>query len=140
MGRLDVAMFNAILRESAEEMPTDPVSDPISDSKVLPIPASKSSFGAGVQLKNAVSNGFPVLYVQHLILFPYIYGELVYVLQKYAFMELRSKTDMLDTVESTNTCKFGLLICFTATEVYSFKEAKCLHLVISCSKCYVNRK
>ena len=56
MRRLDVAMFNAILRESAEEMPTDPVSDPISDSKVLPIPVGKSSFGAGVQLKNAVSN------------------------------------------------------------------------------------
>ncbi|XWS69208.1 hypothetical protein CRYUN_Cryun04dG0159800 [Craigia yunnanensis] len=56
VGRLDVAMFNAILRESAEEMPTDPVSDPISDSKVLPIPAAKSSFGAGVQLKNAVGN------------------------------------------------------------------------------------
>lgn len=55
MNRLDVAMFNAILRENAEEMPTDPVSDPISDSNVLPIPAGKSSFGAGVQLKNAVS-------------------------------------------------------------------------------------
>lgn len=55
MGRLDVAMFNAILRENAEEMPTDPVSDPISDSKVLPIPAGKSSFGAGAQLKNAAS-------------------------------------------------------------------------------------
>ncbi|XVE74808.1 hypothetical protein DITRI_Ditri12bG0048100 [Diplodiscus trichospermus] len=54
--RLDVAMFNAILRESDEEMPTDPVSDPISDSKVLPIPAGKSSFGAGVQLKNAIGN------------------------------------------------------------------------------------
>ncbi|EEF47506.1 uncharacterized protein LOC8278411 [Ricinus communis] len=54
--RLDVAMFNAILRESAEEMPTDPVSDPISDPKVLPIPAGKSSFGAGAQLKNAVGN------------------------------------------------------------------------------------
>uniref|UniRef100_A0A2P2JZB1 Uncharacterized protein MANES_13G017200 n=1 Tax=Rhizophora mucronata TaxID=61149 RepID=A0A2P2JZB1_RHIMU len=56
VGRLDVAMFNAILRESAEEMPTDPVSDPISDPKVLPIPAGKSSFGAGAQLKNAVGN------------------------------------------------------------------------------------
>ncbi|OMP00224.1 hypothetical protein COLO4_12824 [Corchorus olitorius] len=56
VSRLDVAMFNAILRESAEEMPTDPVSDPISDSKVLPIPAGKSSFGAGVQLKNAIGN------------------------------------------------------------------------------------
>ncbi|XP_044488126.1 uncharacterized protein LOC123212940 [Mangifera indica] len=54
--RLDVAMFNAILRESAEEMPTDPVSDPISDPKVLPIPAGKSSFGAGAQLKNAIGS------------------------------------------------------------------------------------
>ncbi|KAK9277706.1 hypothetical protein L1049_007253 [Liquidambar formosana] len=56
VSRLDVAMFNAILRESADEMPTDPVSDPISDSKVLPIPAGKSSFGAGAQLKNAIGN------------------------------------------------------------------------------------
>ncbi|KAG6712578.1 hypothetical protein I3842_05G110300 [Carya illinoinensis] len=54
--RLDVAMFNAILRESAEEIPTDPVSDPISDSKVLPVPAGKSSFGSGAQLKNAIGN------------------------------------------------------------------------------------
>ncbi|XP_057949540.1 uncharacterized protein LOC131144722 [Malania oleifera] len=54
--RLDVAMLNAILRESDEEMPTDPVSDPICDSKVLPIPAGKSSFGAGAQLKNAVGS------------------------------------------------------------------------------------
>lgn len=53
--RLDMAMFNAILRESAEEMPTDPLSDPISDSRVLPIAAGKSSFGAGVELKNCVS-------------------------------------------------------------------------------------
>ncbi|KAI9168962.1 hypothetical protein LWI28_004552 [Acer negundo] len=56
VSRLDVAMFNAILRESAEEMPTDPLSDPVSDSKVLPIPAGKSSFGAGAQLKNAIGN------------------------------------------------------------------------------------
>ncbi|TYH96358.1 hypothetical protein ES332_A12G171500v1 [Gossypium tomentosum] len=56
VGRLDVAMFNAILRESVDEMPTDPVSDPICDSKVLPIPAGKSSFWAGVQLKNAIGN------------------------------------------------------------------------------------
>lgn len=62
VSRLDVAMFNAILRESAEEMPTDPVSDPIFDSKVLPIPAGKSSFGAGAQLKNAVSSQAPVVY------------------------------------------------------------------------------
>jgi hypothetical protein len=52
---LDVAMFNAILRESDDEIPTDPVSDPITDPKVLPIPSGKFSFGAGVQLKNAVS-------------------------------------------------------------------------------------
>ncbi|KAK8522578.1 hypothetical protein V6N13_115541 [Hibiscus sabdariffa] len=56
VGRLDVAMFNAILRESADEMPTDPISDPLSDSKVLPIPAGRSSFGAGVQLKNSIGD------------------------------------------------------------------------------------
>lgn len=56
MGRLDIAMFNAILRGSDDEMPTDPVSDPISDSKVLPIPAGKSGFRAAIQLKNAVSS------------------------------------------------------------------------------------
>lgn len=54
VGRLDVAMFNAILRESAEDMPTDPLSDPIADLRVLPIPAGKSSFGAGAQLKNTI--------------------------------------------------------------------------------------
>lgn len=56
LGRLDVAMFNAILRESADEIPTDPVSDPISDAKVLPIASGEASFGAGAQLKNAVRN------------------------------------------------------------------------------------
>ncbi|GER25900.1 nucleolar protein gar2-related [Striga asiatica] len=56
IGRLDVAMFNAILRESAYEIPTDPVSDPILESKVLPIPAGDLSFGSGAQLKNAVGN------------------------------------------------------------------------------------
>ncbi|KAL2903597.1 Myosin-H heavy chain [Bienertia sinuspersici] len=54
--RLDVAMLNAILRDSDEDMPTDPMSDPISEPKVLPIPAGKSSFGAGAQLKNAVGS------------------------------------------------------------------------------------
>lgn len=54
VARLDVAMFNAILRESADDIPTDPVSDPISDAEVLPIPSGKASFGAGAQLKNAV--------------------------------------------------------------------------------------
>lgn len=56
VARLDVAMFNAILRESSDEIPSDPVSDPISDLKVLPIPAGKSSFGAGAQLKSAIGN------------------------------------------------------------------------------------
>ncbi|CAH1414878.1 unnamed protein product [Lactuca virosa] len=54
VGRLDVAMFNAILRESEEDMPTDPLSDPIGDLRVLPIPAGRSSFGAGAQLKNTI--------------------------------------------------------------------------------------
>lgn len=56
VSRLDVAMFNAILRESADDIPTDPVSDPISDPKVLPVPAGKSCFGSGAQLKNAIGN------------------------------------------------------------------------------------
>ncbi|GER31344.1 hypothetical protein STAS_07332 [Striga asiatica] len=56
IARLDVAMFNAILRESADEIPTDPIADPISDAEVLPIPAGKASFGAGAQLKNAIGN------------------------------------------------------------------------------------
>ncbi|KAL4570119.1 hypothetical protein LXL04_025770 [Taraxacum kok-saghyz] len=54
VGRLDVAMFNAILRESEEDMPTDPLSDPIGDLRVLPIPSGRSSFGAGAQLKNTI--------------------------------------------------------------------------------------
>lgn len=56
VARLDVAMFNAILRESADDIPTDPVSDPIGDAEVLPIPAGRASFGAGAQLKNAIGN------------------------------------------------------------------------------------
>ncbi|KAF5207983.1 nucleolar-like protein [Thalictrum thalictroides] len=47
-------MFNAILRESVDDIPTDPISDPIRDSKVLPIPAGNSSVGVGAQLKNVV--------------------------------------------------------------------------------------
>lgn len=58
INRLDVAMFNAILRESANEMPTDPVSDPIVDQKVLPVPAGDLSFGSGAKLKNSVSTTF----------------------------------------------------------------------------------
>ena len=45
-------MFNAILRDS--ETPTDPISDPITDSRVLPIATRTLSFGTGAQLKNAV--------------------------------------------------------------------------------------
>ncbi|CAN6453860.1 unnamed protein product [Victoria cruziana] len=56
VARLDVAMFNAILRQSENEIPTDPVSDPITDSNVLPIPAGDLSFGSGAQLKNAVGH------------------------------------------------------------------------------------
>lgn len=44
--RLDFALFNAILRKSIDEIPTDPVAYPISDVEVLPIPAGKASFGA----------------------------------------------------------------------------------------------
>ncbi|KAG4180335.1 hypothetical protein ERO13_A10G159800v2 [Gossypium hirsutum] len=56
VARLDVAMFNAVLRDSGDEIPTDPMSDPISDLLVLPVPAGKASFGAGAQLKNAIGN------------------------------------------------------------------------------------
>lgn len=63
MARLDVAMFNAILRESDDEIPTDPMSDPIGDSKVLPVPIGELSFGAGAQLKNAVSKITVLLYI-----------------------------------------------------------------------------
>ncbi|XP_058187971.1 uncharacterized protein LOC131304653 [Rhododendron vialii] len=56
MARLNVAMFNGILRESDDEIPTDPVSVPISEAKVLPIPVGKSSFGAGALLKDAIGN------------------------------------------------------------------------------------
>ncbi|KAK3130392.1 hypothetical protein QOZ80_6BG0492930 [Eleusine coracana subsp. coracana] len=56
VARLDVAMFNAILRESANEIPSDPISDPIIDSRVLPIAAGDLSFGSGAQLKNSVGN------------------------------------------------------------------------------------
>ncbi|KAM3258328.1 hypothetical protein ACQJBY_050222 [Aegilops geniculata] len=56
VGRLDVALFNAILRESENEIPSDPISDPILDSRVLPILAGNLSFGSGAQLKNAVGS------------------------------------------------------------------------------------
>ncbi|XP_006287137.2 uncharacterized protein LOC17884315 [Capsella rubella] len=52
--RLDVAMFNAILREWAHQISSDAVSDPIADPSVLPIPAGVLSFESGVKLKNTV--------------------------------------------------------------------------------------
>ncbi|KAI3503548.1 hypothetical protein L1887_31992 [Cichorium endivia] len=54
--RLDVAMFNAILRGPTDSGPVEPVSDPISDSRVLPVPSGKLSFGAGAQLKKTIGN------------------------------------------------------------------------------------
>jgi len=54
VAHLDIAMFNAILRESENEIPTDTISDPIVDSRVLPILADDLSFGSGTQLKNSV--------------------------------------------------------------------------------------
>ncbi|KAL9254361.1 hypothetical protein AKJ16_DCAP05596 [Drosera capensis] len=56
VARLDVAIFNAILRESEHETPSDPVSDPILDTRALPISAGDLSFGSGAQLKKAVGN------------------------------------------------------------------------------------
>ncbi|CAM0951974.1 unnamed protein product [Alopecurus aequalis] len=56
VARLDVALFNAILRESENEIPSDPISDPIVDSRVLPIPAGHLSFGSGAQLKNSIGS------------------------------------------------------------------------------------
>ncbi|XP_076888145.1 uncharacterized protein LOC143538467 [Bidens hawaiensis] len=56
VARLDAAMFNAILRESSREISTDSVSDPVTVSRVLPIPAGDLSFGSGAQLKKAVGS------------------------------------------------------------------------------------
>ena len=67
VARLDVAMFNAILRESSHEIPTDPISDPIVDSKILPIPAGDLSFGSGAQLKNSVRIGIDINWFYYLI-------------------------------------------------------------------------
>lgn len=54
--RLDVAMFNGILRDSEDDPPTDPLADPITDLSVLPIPIGGLTFGAGSHLKNVVSD------------------------------------------------------------------------------------
>ncbi|KAH8945333.1 hypothetical protein BDL97_12G036500 [Sphagnum fallax] len=52
--RLDVALLNGILRNPANNFPSDPFADPIMDLSVLPIPIGALSFGAGSQLKNVV--------------------------------------------------------------------------------------
>jgi len=49
-----VAMFNGILRDPEDDVPTDPLSDPITDLSVLPIPIGSLTFGAGSHLKNVV--------------------------------------------------------------------------------------
>lgn len=48
-------MFNGILRDPEDDAPTDPLSDPITDLSVLPIPNGSLTFGAGSHLKNVVS-------------------------------------------------------------------------------------
>jgi hypothetical protein len=53
--RLDIAMFNGIMRNPEDDSPTDPLADPITDLSVLPIPVGALTFGAGSQLKNAVT-------------------------------------------------------------------------------------
>ncbi|CAK9226911.1 unnamed protein product [Sphagnum jensenii] len=54
--RLDVAMFNGILRDPDDDAPTDPLADPITDLSVLPIPIGGLTFGAGSHLNNVVVN------------------------------------------------------------------------------------
>ncbi|KAF5186687.1 nucleolar-like protein, partial [Thalictrum thalictroides] len=72
VNRLDVAMFNAILRKSVDDIPTDPISNPIRDSKVLPIPAGNSSVGLGAQLKNVERKTLTVSHLRH-----YLNSELI---------------------------------------------------------------
>ncbi|GAB2227979.1 hypothetical protein Droror1_Dr00009808 [Drosera rotundifolia] len=69
VARLDVAMFNAILRESEHETPSDPVSDPILDTRALPISAGDLSFRSGAQLKKAVRGPVCILFGSYLVLF-----------------------------------------------------------------------
>eukprot|EP01018_Ginkgo_biloba_P008135 Gb_20100 [translate_table: standard] len=86
VARLDVAMFNAILRESEDDMPTDPISDPISDPNVLPISIGKLSFGAGAQLKNAVGSSLCCLIsVVHSILSICFFLSLFYFMSCHAY-------------------------------------------------------
>lgn len=108
MSRLDVAMFNAVLRESAEEMPTDPVSDPISDSKVLPIPAGKSSFGSGAQLKNAVRTFISLSSFTTLIssFFHYVLTSLILVSVLFLVLSVYLRIRAKVTVENLSIVKY----------------------------------
>lgn len=45
IARLDVALFNALLRDPRIDGPTDPISDPLTEPRALPIPAGKLTFG-----------------------------------------------------------------------------------------------
>jgi hypothetical protein len=45
IARLDVALFNALLRDPRIDDPTDPISDPLTEPSALPIPAGKLTFG-----------------------------------------------------------------------------------------------
>ena len=51
VAHLDIAMFNAILRESENEIPMDTISDLIVDSRVLPILAGNLSFDQAHNLR-----------------------------------------------------------------------------------------
>eukprot|EP00850_Spirogloea_muscicola_P018384 SM000168S02583 [mRNA] locus=s168:35959:43415:- [translate_table: standard] len=60
--RLDTALFNALLRDGGGAgMPTDPVSDPLTEPAALPIQPGQLTFGGGVQLKIAISAWSAVL-------------------------------------------------------------------------------
>ncbi|CAK9206203.1 unnamed protein product [Sphagnum troendelagicum] len=52
--RLDVVLFNGIMRSSTDDSCADLLADPITNLSVLPIPVGTLTFGAGAQLKNVV--------------------------------------------------------------------------------------
>ncbi len=54
MERLDVVLFNGIMRSSKDDSCADLLADPITNLSVLPIPVGILTFGAGAQLKNVV--------------------------------------------------------------------------------------
>ncbi len=54
MERLDVVLFNGIMRSSTDDSCADLLADPITNLSVLPISVGTLTFGAGAQLKNVV--------------------------------------------------------------------------------------